>query len=81
MFNGFFDEDGATSPSFLEISSPPSHPASLVNEAKLVLAYVKSSKDPVPSSCSSPLAASNFKPQETICSFKMSYVSKMWGAL
>ncbi|MCD7448047.1 hypothetical protein HAX54_037361 [Datura stramonium] len=81
MFNGIFDEDGATSPSCLEISSPPYHPTSLVNEAKVVVAHVKSSKDPVPSSCLSPLAASNFKPQETISSFKMSYVFKMWDAL
>ncbi|MCE0481964.1 hypothetical protein HAX54_040190 [Datura stramonium] len=30
MFNGIFYEDGATSPSFLEISSPPCHPTSLI---------------------------------------------------
>ncbi|MCD7455309.1 hypothetical protein HAX54_027849 [Datura stramonium] len=81
MFNGIFDEDGATSPSCLEIYSPPSHPVALVNEAKVAVAHVKSSKASVPLSCLLPLAASNFEPQDTIYSFKMSYVSKIWSSL
>ncbi|MCE5166886.1 hypothetical protein HAX54_028732, partial [Datura stramonium] len=81
IFNGVFDEDGATSPSCLKISSPPSHPTTLVNEAKFAVAHVKSSKASVPPSCLFPLATSNFEPQETIHYFKMSYVSKIWRAL
>ncbi|MCD9641799.1 hypothetical protein HAX54_028243 [Datura stramonium] len=61
MFNGIFDEDGATSPSCLEISfSPPL--AALINEAKVAVTHIKSSKDYVPPSCFLPVAASNFEP-------------------
>ncbi|MCE0480764.1 hypothetical protein HAX54_037872 [Datura stramonium] len=66
IFNGNFNEDGATSLSFLKLSSPLSHPASLINEAKVIMAHIKSSKASVPPSCLSPLATSNFEPQETI---------------
>ncbi|MCE5166026.1 hypothetical protein HAX54_014136 [Datura stramonium] len=53
----------------------------LVNESKVAIAHIKSSEAYVLPSYLSPLAASNFKPQEMISSFKMSYVSKTWGAL
>ncbi|MCD7465269.1 hypothetical protein HAX54_000945 [Datura stramonium] len=76
MFNGIFDESGATSLSCLEISSPPL--AAFKNEAKVTVAHVNSSKAYVLPSCLSPLAASNFKSQEMISSLKMSSVSWDW---
>ncbi|MCD7465356.1 hypothetical protein HAX54_001159 [Datura stramonium] len=69
MFNRIFDKDGAKSPSCLEISSPPP-PAALINEAKITISHVKSSKSFVPPSCLSPLVVSKFKLQETISSLR-----------